>query len=175
MVPQPVVVVPYDPDWPDAFASIRSSLTDALGESAVAIEHVGSTSVPGLAAKPVIDIDIVIAHEAGLPLVTSKLATIGYRYEGERGVAGRHAFRPPDGLPKHHLYVCAVGNSELERHLAFRDHLRANRSDALAYANLKRELADRFGTDREGYSQAKTTFVEGVLRKVAKLSISISP
>jgi GrpB-like predicted nucleotidyltransferase (UPF0157 family) len=167
MAPQPVVVFPYDPEWPETFVSIRRALTEALRKTAIAIEHVGSTSVPGMAAKPIIDIDIVIGSEAELTCAISKLAAIGYRYEGEKGVVGRHAFRPPTDLPKHHPYVCAVGNPELNRHLAFRDHLRENESDAKAYAKLKRELAERFGTDRDGYSEAKTAFVEEVLRKVA--------
>lgn len=134
----------------------------------MSIEHVGSTAVPGLAAKPVIDIDVVIASEADLPSVISELAAIGYVYEGEIGIAGRHAFRPPGDLPKHHPYVCAVDNRELQRHLAFRDHLRENKRDAQAYGELKCELAEHFGADRDGYAQAKTAFVEDVLRKVAE-------
>ena len=167
MVSQPIIVVAYDPVWPRAFELISSRLVAALGEVALRIEHVGSTSVPGLAAKPIIDLDIVIDSDAHLPLAIGRLAKIGYLHEGDLGVAGRHAFRPPEDLPKHHPYVCAVGNAELERHLAFRDHLRRHTNDALAYARLKRELAERFGPDREGYAAAKTSFVEDVLGKVA--------
>ncbi len=167
MARSPVIVVPYDPAWPAFFASIKAHLAVALGETALAIEHVGSTSVPGLAAKPIIDIDAVIASEADLPQAIGKLAGVGYQHEGEIGIVGRHAFRQPDGLPKHHLYVCAVGNAELKRHLAFRDHLRENDHDAQAYGDLKQELAQRFGSDRDGYTEAKTAFVEKMLRKAA--------
>jgi GrpB-like predicted nucleotidyltransferase (UPF0157 family) len=162
-VAQPVLIVPYDPAWPLVFETLRSRLAHALGPRALRIEHVGSTAVPGLAAKPVIDIDVVIASDAELPAVIQDLAAIDYLYEGEKGIAGRHAFRPPEGGPKHHPYVCAVGNRELERHLAFRDHLREHAPDAEAYGRLKRELAERFGADRDGYTLAKTAFVEAVL------------
>ena len=165
MAPQPIVIFAYDPAWPDAFELIRSRLAEALGDLALGIEHVGSTSVPGLPAKPIIDIDVVIASDAHLPSVIGQLATIGYLHEGDLGIAGRHAFRAPDDLPKHHPYVCSAGNRELQRHLAFRDHLRGHPDDALAYANLKRDLAARFGSDRDGYSAAKTSFVEEMLRR----------
>lgn len=165
ITPEPVVVVPYDPAWPKVFASIKSQLFNALEGHAVAIEHVGSTSVPGLAAKPIIDIDIIIASEVELPLVVAKLTSFGYVYEGEKGILGRHAFRPPGGLSEHHLYVCGADNPELHRHLAFRDYLRSDPAEAEAYAKLKQSLAVRFGSDREGYSEAKTTFVEAALRK----------
>lgn len=166
-MPQPVVIFPYDPAWPQVFAAIEARLVEALGGCALAIEHVGSTAVPGLAAKPIIDIDVVIAAETDLPLAAGRLASIGYAHKGEQGVAGRHAFSRPQDLPSHHLYVCAADNLELARHLAFRDHLRASPGDAGAYARLKYELAERFGADRDGYSQAKSAFVEQMLRKAA--------
>jgi GrpB-like predicted nucleotidyltransferase (UPF0157 family) len=166
-VASPIVVVAYDPAWPDVFELIRTQLAAALGDIALAIEHVGSTSVPGLAAKPIIDIDMVIASDTHLPAAIRRLAEIGYIYEGDLGIPGRHAFRPPEGLPKHHPYLCAADNPELKRHLAFRDHLRSNPGAVLAYADLKRDLAERFGFDRDGYSVAKTGFVEEVLRRAA--------
>lgn len=164
-MPQPVVITPYDPAWPQVFAALQARLAAGLGQVAVAIEHVGSTAVPGLAAKPVIDIDIVIASAADLPLASERLASLGYAYKGEQGIVGRHAFKRPADAPEHHLYVCAADNLELRRHLAFRDHLRANPADADAYAQLKVELAQHFREDREGYSQAKSAFVEDILRK----------
>lgn len=164
-MPAPVVIVEYDPAWPVVFAELRERLAKTLGETALRIEHVGSTAVPGLAAKPIIDLDIIIQSDAALPEVISKLAAIGYVHEGDLGLAGRHAFSPPSDLPKHHPYVCATGNAELERHLAFRDHLRANPTAAELYGQLKRELAERFRHDREAYAVAKTAFVEDVLRR----------
>lgn len=162
-MPEVIVIQPYDARWPEDFEIIRARLAAALGDTALRIEHVGSTSVPGLAAKPVIDLDIVIARETDLPRAISKLQVIGYRYEGEKGIPGRHAFGAPAGLPVHHLYVCALGNRELKRHLAFRDYLRANPLEAEKYAELKYNLARQFGSDRDGYSEAKTTFVEAAL------------
>jgi GrpB-like predicted nucleotidyltransferase (UPF0157 family) len=162
-MPEPVIIVPYDPAWASSFASIRSRLSDALGDVALDILHVGSTSVVGLAAKPIIDIDVVIDSEDAVPSVIERLAAIGYVFEGDLGVPGRYAFAPPPGLPKHHPYVCAKDSPELARHVAFRDFLRGNPEESAAYGNLKFELASRFGRDRDGYSRAKTEFVEEAL------------
>ncbi len=164
-MPRPVIIMPYDPDWPRHFGLIRDRMAAALGATALAIEHVGSTSVPGLPAKPIIDIDIVIASTADLADAIWSLGRMGYVYRGEYGVPGRHAFRAPDGLPEHHCYVCVTGNRELTRHLTFRDHLRRHPDRAQAYGDLKQALAARFGTDRDGYAVAKTDFVEGMLRE----------
>ncbi|MFK0333786.1 GrpB family protein [Rhizobium sp. NPDC090275] len=133
----PVIIVPYDPIWPKDFVQIRDEIAMALGPTALEIEHIGSTAVPGLAAKPIIDIDVVIPTESALSLVISKLSQLGYSYEGEKGIEGRHAFAQPSRLPTHHLYVCAAGNPELRRHLAFRDYLRANPDAARNYGLLK--------------------------------------
>jgi GrpB-like predicted nucleotidyltransferase (UPF0157 family) len=166
-MPEPVIIVPYDPAWPGLFEQLRAPLAAALGDLALVIHHVGSTSVPGLPAKPIIDLDVVIASEAQMPAVIERLASIDYAHWGEQGIAGRHAFKPPARLPKHHPYVCAADNRELARHLAFRDHLRRHPDEAAAYAALKRQLADQYGADRDGYSIAKTDFVERVLAEAA--------
>ena len=168
-MPEPVIIVPYDPAWASDFESIRLRLAEVLGDLALDILHVGSTSVVGLAAKPIIDIDMVIDDETALPAVIERLATIGYAFEGDLGVAGRYAFAAPGDLPRHHPYVCAQDNRELKRHVAFRDFLRANPQAAAAYESLKFELASRFGRDRDGYSQAKTEFVEQALTCAADL------
>jgi GrpB-like predicted nucleotidyltransferase (UPF0157 family) len=160
---EPVVIAPYNPEWPEIFARLRKNLAVALGDVALRVEHVGSTAVPGLAAKPVIDIDVVIASEGELCVAIERLAQIGYGYAGERGISGRHAFVQPAALPAHHLYVCATDNLELARHLAFRDHLIANRDAAEAYGLLKKNLAEAFGVDREGYTNAKTAFIDGII------------
>jgi len=163
-------VVPYDPIWPKIFVRIRDEIATALGPTALEIEHIGSTSVPGLAAKPVIDIDVVIPAESDLSLVIGQLSQLGYSYEGERGIEGRHAFAQPSRLPTHHLYICAAGNRELGRHIAFRDYLRANPDAARAYGLLKKRLANRFGSDREGYTNAKTAFIADVLSALSRKS-----
>jgi len=159
----PVIVVDYDPLWPQAFELLRARLAGALGDLAVAIEHVGSTAVPGLAAKPVIDIDVVLRSETDLPAAGSALATLGYDFIGDLGIAGREAFRAPAGEPEHNLYVCAAGATELQRHLTFRDVLRAEPELAREYAELKRALAERYRDDRDTYTEGKTPFVTRVL------------
>ena len=169
--PSPVVVSPYDPAWPALFQALRDRLTAALGALAVEIHHVGSTAVSGLAAKPIIDTDVVIAAASHLPLAAERLTALGYVDKGEQGVAGRRAFRPPADAPAHHLYVCVQDSPELTRHLAFRDHLRADPETCAAYAQLKLALAERFGSDRESYTAAKTTFVEATLRACASFPV----
>ena len=161
--PAPVVIVAYDPAWQNAFAIIRERLSAALGPLAVAIHHVGSTSVVGLAAKPIVDVDVEIAGAGDLQLTIDRLAAIGYVHDGDGDIPGRERFRQPANLPRHHCYVCVTGGRELVRHLRFRDALRADWSLAEEYARLKRALAAQYGTDRDGYSVAKTFFVEGVL------------
>lgn len=173
--PAPVVIADYDAGWPEAFQDLKQALEAGLGPLALAIEHVGSTAVPGLAAKPIIDLDVVIESVDRLPQAIAALARLGYVHQGDRGIAGREMFWrlgpdvPRDGSgrswPEHHLYVCARDSAELARHLAFRDYLRAHPKTAAAYAKLKRGLARRFPRDREAYSRAKTEFVAAALRR----------
>jgi GrpB-like predicted nucleotidyltransferase (UPF0157 family) len=158
-----IVVTEYDPAWPGLFGVLRGRVLDTLGELAVAVEHVGSTSVPGLAAKPVVDIDAVVPFAEHVPLAVGRLERAGYRHEGDLGIQGREAFEPPPDAPWHHLYVLPADSEELRRHLAFRNHLRVHPEVAIAYAALKREAARRFGGDRRAYTEAKTDFVERVL------------
>jgi GrpB-like predicted nucleotidyltransferase (UPF0157 family) len=165
MLANPVVVVDYDPSWPTTFRRLRDRLAATLGPLAVAIEHVGSTAVPGLAAKPIIDLDVVIADRTDLSAVIRRLRPLGYHHEGDLGVPGREAFTTPAGAPPHHLYVCAVGTPALDRHLAFRDALRADAAAADAYGDLKRTLAARLRQDRGAYTEAKSAFIEQVLAR----------
>ena len=161
--PNPVEIVEYDPRWAETFETLRASLAEALGNLTAAIEHVGSTAVPGLAAKPIIDIDVLLNSASDLPLVILKLASIGYVHRGDLGIVGREAFATPPGIPAHHLYVCPPESREYPRHLALRDYLRAHPSEALAYGNLKRSLAARFRDDRISYNEGKSEFVELLL------------
>lgn len=166
----PVILVDYDPSWVEQFDRIRLVLLNALVDDVERIEHVGSTSVPGLAAKPILDIDVVIESEAALAPVVARLSTLGYDHRGNLGVPGREAFRPreatePKTWPRHHLYVCWPDGRELPRHLAFRDWLRRHDKDRDRYANLKRDLAVQHRDDVEAYSEAKTAFVEEILTR----------
>jgi GrpB-like predicted nucleotidyltransferase (UPF0157 family) len=158
-----IEIADYDPRWPDIFAALRARTADALGSLVQRIEHVGSTAVPGLPAKPIIDLDVVIATWSDLPATIERLQPLGYHHEGDLGVPGREAFTTPPDTPPHHLYVCTTDSPQLARHLAFRDHLRTHPDAARAYAALKRSLARRFGADRGAYTEAKTTFIERIL------------
>jgi len=155
----PIVVLRYDSTWPALFQSLRRRIADALDDMAAAIEHVGSTAVPGLVAKPIIDIDVLLAYEMMLPEAIERLASIGYIHRGDLGILEREAFRAPAGDPPHHLYVCPPSSGEFRRHLAFRDYLRAHAEDARIYGDLKIALAERFREDRPAYNAAKSEFV----------------
>lgn len=161
-VADPVVIVDYNPLWPEQFEALRSRLANILHGQTMAIEHVGSTAVPGLAAKPILDIDVLLKSADHLSRSIAALSSIGYCHRGDLGVAGREAFRAPAGDLRHHLYVCP-DNREYQRHIAFRDYLRSHHLEANAYASLKRELAVRFRDDRQAYNNAKSEFVERIL------------
>ena len=161
---EPVVVVPYDPAWPAAFAMLRDRIAAVLADLAAGIEHVGATAIPGCDAKPIVDIDVVIRHAEDLPAVVERLGTAGYVHLGDLGIVGREAFRAPAGLPQHHLYVSAAGAAALQAHLTLRDALRADPDLAAAYGQLKRELAERYRDDRDAYAEGKSAFVASVLR-----------
>ena len=155
----PIIVLDYDPKWPGVFQSLRKRIADALGEMAAAIEHVGSTAVPDLAAKPIIDIDVLLASETMLSVAIEHLASLGYIHRGNLGVPEREAFFAPANDPPHHLYVCPPYSAEFQRHVAFRDYLRAHPKNAEIYGDLKKALAERYREDRSAYNTAKTEFV----------------
>lgn len=161
----PIIIEDYDPHWPAQFELLNLRIAPALAPLAAAIEHVGSTAIPGLAAKPIIDMDVLLNAAADLPEAITRLALLGYQHRGDLGVTGREAFRPPSNDVPHHLYVCPPESHEYIRHITFRDHLRANPQDARAYERLKRALAQQYRHDREIYNQAKTEFVEAILRR----------
>lgn len=163
-----VFVVPYDPLWIQSFNQIREELESALGALAVAIEHVGSTSVAGLSAKPIIDIDIVISDKSMLSETIEALSRIGYIHEGDLGISGREAFTYEDKehLMKHHLYVCPSDSPELRRHLAFRDYLRTHPEAAKEYGRIKEQAAKLFPHDIERYIAYKSAFIERIYREM---------
>ena len=143
-----LVITDYDPRWPQFFAELRARLADLLGEKAAAIEHVGSTSVPGLAAKPIIDLDVLLASRADLATAIQLLATIGYGHRGDLGIKDREAFQTPPGQYPHHLYVCPPDSAEFRRHVLLRDYLRSYPGEAAAYGRLKWSLVAEVGKDR---------------------------
>ncbi|AIQ46329.1 hypothetical protein R70723_10905 [Paenibacillus sp. FSL R7-0273] len=160
-----LIVVDYDPSWTRAFAKLREFVLPVLEDIVVSIEHVGSTSVPGLAAKPIIDLDVVVPTQEDVYIAVQRLATLGYVHEGDLGIKGREAFIPPADVIWHHLYVCTVDSAEYKRHILFRDYMRGHPEDAKRYSNLKIELAERFSKDRAAYSNAKSCFVNEILQR----------
>jgi GrpB-like predicted nucleotidyltransferase (UPF0157 family) len=163
-----VVVVDYDPHWPAVFESLRSRIAISLGALAQTIEHVGSTAVPGLAAKPVIDLDVLLRSATDLPLSIRRLADLGYVHQGDLGIAEREAFAAPPSQPAHHLYVCLPESAEFRRHLALRDYLRTHPAEARSYGELKRELAARYAADRAAYIEGKRLFVEELIERALR-------
>ncbi len=154
----------YDPAWPERFRELRNRIEAALGPLALAIEHVGSTSVPNMCAKPIIDVDVVVRPE-DVPAAVSAVEALGYRHEGNVGSEGREAFRWVADFPEHHLYICPEGSPALERHVLVRDYLREHPGAAREYAELKKQLAQKYHDNRTKYQKAKSEFVDALLEK----------
>jgi GrpB-like predicted nucleotidyltransferase (UPF0157 family) len=166
-VPAAIVVADYDPAWPGWFAALRALLWPAVKEVAVRIDHVGSTSVPGMAAKPIIDMDIVVASGDLIRPVIDRLAGLGYRWQGDLGVPGREAFAaPPElGLPRHNLYLVAKDSKAHLDHWLLRDLLRADGQARARYAALKRRNAELANGDIDFYVAAKAALVAELLTR----------
>jgi len=163
---QPAIdVVNYDPKWQDLFGQLRGRIWPSVCDFAVGIDHVGSTAVPGLAAKPVIDIDIVVASRQEVPLAITRLTNLEYTHLGDLGIPDREAFgNPPWGLA-HNLYVCTSESLALRNHIAFRDYLRAHPTEVMEYSALKKKLACEFSYDIATYVEGKSNFILSVLSK----------
>ena len=161
-ITEEVALAPYDPNWADQFQAEKRALEAALGDRVVAVHHIGSTAIPGLAAKPVIDILLVVRQLADYTACIAPLQNIGYAFIDYPQNVDRKFFRK--GQPRtHHLHIVAQDNAELRDHLIFRDALRANPELRDEYTALKYDLANRFKTDRAHYSDSKTQFVRHVI------------
>lgn len=151
-------VVAYDGAWAARFRAWRERLREALGPVAARIDHVGSTSVPGLAAKPIVDIQVSVADPEDEPGYVPAIETCGLQLRARE--PGHRYFRPPPNRTRDvHLHVCASGSAWEREHLLFRDYLRAHPDLAEAYGRLKEELARRHATDRLAYTDAKSNFI----------------
>lgn len=158
-----VEVVEYQPEWPEQFAAVAAVLREALRDVASAVvEHVGSTSVPGLAAKPILDIDVVV-DPVDVEAAIIALEAIGYAHRGDLGVPGREAFVAPDVVPRRNVYVCQVGTLSVRNHLAVRDALRARPDLRDAYAAVKLGLAADPTIDMETYIAKKSPVLQRIL------------
>ncbi len=165
--PQPVEIVEHAPGWAGIAARLLSAIQSACAGVLLRVEHIGSTSVSGLAAKPVIDLmPVLAAFEDGARCV-GPMEALGYDYRGEYGIPGRHYFSGWDaetGL-RVHVHMLVEGSEPWRNHLLFRDFLRAHPSEAAAYAQVKRATAERHRNDREAYTDGKAWWVEGALER----------
>lgn len=161
-----VVVVPYSPDWPVLFQKEAESLRTALGDQAVAVEHIGSTAVPGLAAKPILDVMVAAPSMGTARALVDAVERLDYTHRANGDAADRVYFAK--GRPArrtHHLSLTAVGSEFWRAHLAFRDLLREDPDVARAYEDLKRTLAAAHPDDRGAYTDGKAAFVAAALRR----------
>ena len=157
-----VIVLPYDAAWESAFEAIRAEIQTALGDLMLGIEHVGSTSVEGMSAKPCIDIDVIIKDYSVFGEIVRKLGAIGYIHEGDLGIKDREAFKYADKphLMLHHLYVCPQYSEELRRHITFRDFLRRTPEAVRKYSLVKEKAAALFPDEIEQYIAFKAPCIE---------------
>ena len=162
-----VVVLPYDTAWQSAFEKIKREIDDAIGAFIIAIEHVGSTSVEGMSAKPCIDIDVIIKDYSVFAAVVDGLKAIGYIHEGNLGIKDREAFKYSDKehLQTHHLYVCPQYSKELHRHITFRDFLRSNPEAVKRYSQIKEKAAELFPNDIDEYIEYKSPCIEALYKE----------
>ena len=166
----------HNPNWETDFNKIKTILAEALGDSILNIEHVGSTSIPDLKAKPIIDIDLVYTSEVDFNAIKSNLESIGYYHNGDQGIEGREVFKRTtdqnheilDSIT-HHLYGCHKDAEELKKHLLFRNHLRVNESAKNQYEKVKLELAIKANQHKKRYAilkeQEATQFVQDCIKK----------
>jgi GrpB-like predicted nucleotidyltransferase (UPF0157 family) len=163
--PSRIEIVAYDPAWPARFAELGQALRAGLGEVALRIDHIGSTAVHGLAAKPIIDIQISVVDFEPLAAYRQPLERLGYVYRADNPERTKRYFREPPGRPRTHVHVRRAGSFSEQWALLFRDYLRTHPDAAAEYATLKRRLAIRFRDDRRAYTDAKGPFLWKVIRK----------
>ena len=161
-----VVVLPYDRTWKSDFEEIKREIEGAIGDLMIGIEHVGSTSVEGMSAKPIIDIDVIIQDYAVFDAVVRRLEAIGYIHEGNLGIKDREEFKYANKphLRQHHLYVCPQQSEELHRHITFRDFLASNPESVKKYSAVKEKAAQLFPDNIEKYIAYKSPCIEELYR-----------
>ncbi|MBM7784402.1 GrpB family protein [Tenggerimyces flavus] len=160
-----IEIAPYSPAWAVRFAELGLAFRGALGGVALRIDHIGSTSVPGLAAKPIVDIQISVAALEPVDPFRVPLEGLGYVYRADNGERTKRYFREPPGTPRTHVHVRRAGSFSEQFALLFRDYLRAHQHEADAYAELKRRLAIEHAEDRAAYTDAKNPFSWDLIRR----------
>lgn len=160
-----IEVVPYDPNWSREFEQEAGKIKKALGDNCIEIHHVGSTSIPNLAAKPIIDMIPVVLDISKVDSANAAMQALGYEAKGEYGMLFRRYFQKGDSLRTHHAHIFEFGNPEIERHLKFGDWMRAHPEDRDAYARLKQELAHQHPYDINAYCAGKESFIAAIDKK----------
>jgi GrpB-like predicted nucleotidyltransferase (UPF0157 family) len=168
-----VEIEPYDNNWPLLYASEAEFLARVLGVEMVRIHHIGSTSVPGLQAKPIIDMLAEVHSIEKIDSLNTQMMASGYTPMGEYGIAGRrYYYKGSEEKHSHHLHAFQSGNMEVVRHLLFRDYLRSHTQEARKYANLKESLSAKFPHDIEAYMDGKDAFIKDLDSKASAWSTS---
>ncbi len=158
-----IEVVPYNPDWPRLYSAEAERIAAALGGEMTAIHHIGSTAIPGIKAKPVLDFLVAVPRIERVDELNDSMVVLGYEPRGEYGIPGRRFFiKHTAGMRTHHVHIFQNGNPEITRHLNFRDYLRAHPDEAQAYSRLKEELARQYPEDSHGYTEGKNEFVQEI-------------
>ena len=165
-----IEIFPYDPAWPLLFAQLGATLRQALGHVALRIDHIGPTSVPGLDAKPVIDVQIAVVSLAPLDAFRVPLTQLGYVFRAENPELTKRYFREAGGQRRTHIHVRKEGSWAQQFALLFRDYMRTHPHDARRYAEVKYGLATQYGHDRQGYTEAKTPFIWETMLKADRWS-----
>jgi GrpB-like predicted nucleotidyltransferase (UPF0157 family) len=172
-MPLKIKLVPYDPGWPDQYAQEAGLLSAVLSPEIVATHHMGSTSIPGLKSKPVIDLIIEVKDIEAIDEYNDRMIALSYQPMGEYGIAGRRFFRKEiNGVRTHHVHIYQVGNAEIARHLRFRDYLLAHPEEAQTYSRLKDALALQHPEDIESYVAGKTAFCCEIEEKARNTSLT---
>ncbi|HEX8319170.1 GrpB family protein [Longimicrobium sp.] len=171
-----IEVVPHDPRWRDAFDAEAKHIAAALGPNLVAIHHIGSTAIPDIYAKPVIDLLVEVDDVEAIDARSSAMGSIGYEVMGEFGIPGRRYFRKDDqhGTRTHQVHAFQAGSGEVQRHLAFRDYMIAHPAEAQRYSELKRKLAEDYPWSMDGYVDGKDGFIKEMDRRAAEWRASSS-
>ena len=155
-----IEVVDYDPNWKKAFETERVMLSKAIGNNAVKIKHIGSTSVVGLSAKPVIDILIEVSSLYDLDAANKNIEALGYLIKGENGITGRRYFQKGGNQRSHHVHAFQTNDLHLQRHIAFKEYLIAHPTIALEYSNIKKEAVSKSDNNINIYMTIKNNFIQ---------------
>lgn len=165
-----IKIVPYHPDWVQMFNKASTQIHQALGANCLAVHHIGSTSVPGLAAKPIIDIMPVVKDIIEVDQRIEEMESLGYQAMGEYGIPFRRYFKKGQQVRTHHVHVFEEGNPEIQRHLNFRNWMQIHAEDKQAYSHLKQKLAQQYPHDMMAYCLGKEPFILAIDAKASKVN-----